>query len=91
MRAAAACPASSALASVARAACRAAPAAVQGTAAAAAAPFPAALFPQKLPEGADYDKFIATVKSNEIIRGKLLSDDGTLALIVLAVLLLAHW
>lgn len=47
--------------------------------------FPAALFPQKLPEGADYDKFIATVKSNEIIRGKLLSDDGTLALIVLAV------
>src|SRR5437667_11391507 len=31
--------------------------------------FPAALFPEKLPEGADYGKFIATVKSNEIIRG----------------------
>lgn len=46
--------------------------------------FPAALFPEKLPEGADYDKFIETVKGNEIIRGKLLSEDGTLALIVLS-------
>src|SRR6201747_2492284 len=45
---------------------------------------PAALFPSELPEGADYDKFIETVKTNEIIRGKLLSDDGTLALIVLS-------
>src|SRR6201987_4086232 len=45
---------------------------------------PAALFPNELPQGADYDKFIETVKSNEIIRGKLLSDDGTLALIVLS-------
>jgi predicted RND superfamily exporter protein len=45
---------------------------------------PAALFPQELPQGADYDKFIETVKSNEIIRGKLLSDDGTLGLIVLS-------
>jgi predicted RND superfamily exporter protein len=45
---------------------------------------PAALFPADLPEGADYAKFIETVKSNEIIRGKLLSDDGTLALIVLS-------
>src|ERR1700710_1236384 len=45
---------------------------------------PAALFPAELPEGADYDKFIETVKSNEIIRGKLLSEDGTLALIVLS-------
>ena len=45
---------------------------------------PAALFPPELPQGADYDKFIETVKSNEIIRGKLLSDDGTLALIVLS-------
>src|SRR6202453_3216280 len=46
--------------------------------------FPAALFPSELPQGADYDKFIETVKSNEIIRGKLLSEDGTLALIVLS-------
>ena len=45
---------------------------------------PAALFPSELPEGAAYDKFIETVKSNEIIRGKLLSEDGTLALIVLS-------
>jgi predicted RND superfamily exporter protein len=45
---------------------------------------PAALFPDTLPEGAAYDKFIETVKTNEILRGKLLSDDGTLALIVLS-------
>src|SRR4051812_47160045 len=45
---------------------------------------PAALFPSDLPEGAEYDKFIETVKTNEIIRGKLLSEDGTLALIVLS-------
>src|ERR1700704_2581175 len=45
---------------------------------------PAALFPSDLPEGAAYDKFIETVKTNEIIRGKLLSEDGTLALIVLS-------
>jgi hypothetical protein len=45
---------------------------------------PAALFPSELPQGAHYDKFIETVKSNEIIRGKLLSEDGTLALIVLS-------
>src|ERR1700756_3406448 len=46
--------------------------------------FPAALFPAELPTGAEYDKFIETVKSNELIRGKLLSEDGTLALIVLS-------
>src|SRR6201995_5256901 len=45
---------------------------------------PAALFPSELPEGAAYDKFIETVKANEIVRGKLLSEDGTLALIVLS-------
>src|SRR6201746_1509898 len=45
---------------------------------------PAALFPAQLPQGADYNSFIETVKSNEIIRGKLLSEDGTLALIVLS-------
>src|SRR3981189_3253878 len=46
---------------------------------------PAALFPSELPpEGAVYDKFVETVKSNEIIRGKLLSEDGTLALMVLS-------
>src|SRR5881628_77024 len=45
---------------------------------------PAALFPQELPQGAEYDRFIETVKTNEIIRGKLLSEDGTLALVVLS-------
>src|ERR1700758_1855328 len=45
---------------------------------------PAALFPNELPEGAAYDRFIETVKANEIIRGKLLSEDGTLELIVLS-------
>jgi len=45
---------------------------------------PAPLFPDKLPEGADYDQLVQRVLSNEIIRGKLLSEDGTLALIVLA-------
>src|SRR5712672_1914656 len=45
---------------------------------------PAALFPSDLPEGADYDKSIETVKTDEIIRGKMLSEDGTLALIVLS-------
>src|SRR6201990_1621448 len=45
---------------------------------------PARLCPQELPEGADYDRCIETVKPTEIIRGKLLSEDGTLALIVLS-------
>jgi uncharacterized protein len=45
---------------------------------------PAALFPEDLPQGAAYDELIERVKSNEIIRGKLLSDDGRLALVVLA-------
>jgi uncharacterized protein len=45
---------------------------------------PAALFPPDLPEGAAYDQFIKTVRENEVIRGKLISEDGTLALVVLA-------
>ena len=45
---------------------------------------PPALFPEPLPEGAAYDQLIDKVKSNDIIRGKLLSDDGDLALVVLA-------
>ena len=49
-----------------------------------AASMPPPLFPDELPQGADYDKLVARVKSNEIIRGKLLSEDGKLALIVLA-------
>ena len=45
---------------------------------------PQALIPADLPEGAEYDKLVARVKANELIRGKLLSLDGQLALIVLA-------
>ena len=45
---------------------------------------PAALFPEDLPEGAAYDGLIQQVRDNEIIKGKLLSEDGSLALIVLA-------
>ena len=45
---------------------------------------PAALFPETLPEGQAYQDLIAKVRSNEVIRGKLLSEDGTLALVVLA-------
>src|SRR5229473_4315101 len=45
---------------------------------------PAALFPEELPQGAEYDALIQRVRSNEIIRGRLLSEDGELALVVLA-------
>jgi predicted RND superfamily exporter protein len=45
---------------------------------------PAPLFPEELPQGADYDRLVQRVLTNEIIRGKLLSEDGELALIVLA-------
>jgi hypothetical protein len=45
---------------------------------------PEPIFPEELPEGAAYEELIGSVKGNEIIRGKLLAEDGTLALIVLA-------
>ncbi|HEX3709031.1 MAG TPA: MMPL family transporter [Pseudolabrys sp.] len=45
---------------------------------------PAALFPTPLPEGEAYKQLIDQVKANEIIHGKLLSNDGKLALFVLA-------
>lgn len=45
---------------------------------------PAALFPEEFPEGDEYNRLIEGVKTNDIIRGKLMSDDGELALIVLA-------
>src|SRR5919205_22324 len=45
---------------------------------------PEALFPKDLPTGAAYDELIARVRSNDIIRGKLLSEDGELALVVVA-------
>jgi predicted RND superfamily exporter protein len=45
---------------------------------------PGPLFPQFLPEGAEYDALVQRVMSNEILRGKLLSEDGTLTLVVMA-------
>jgi predicted RND superfamily exporter protein len=45
---------------------------------------PAPLFPHQLPANAEYDQLVQRVMSNEIIRGKLLSEDGRLTLIVLA-------
>ncbi len=45
---------------------------------------PTPLFPDPLPEGASYQKLIDKVRSNELIRGKLVSDDGRLALVVLS-------
>jgi predicted RND superfamily exporter protein len=45
---------------------------------------PAPLFPEQLPDGAEYDRLIQRVMNNEIIRGKLLSEDGELTLIILA-------
>lgn len=45
---------------------------------------PAPLFPDQLPTGAEYDRLVQRVLNNEIIRGKLLSEDGQLTVIVLA-------
>jgi len=45
---------------------------------------PPPLCPNPLPEGADYQALIKRVTSNEIIKGKMLSDDGKLTLMVLA-------
>jgi predicted RND superfamily exporter protein len=45
---------------------------------------PPPLFPTPLPEGAAYQALIERVKSNEIIQDKLLSPDGQLTLMVLA-------
>jgi uncharacterized protein len=45
---------------------------------------PPPLFPNPLPQGADYQALIKRVTSNEIIRGKMLSGDGKLTLMVLA-------
>ena len=45
---------------------------------------PAPLVPDDLPSGAAYQQLVQRITSNEIIRGKLLSTDGRLTLIVLA-------
>lgn len=45
---------------------------------------PPPLFPEPLPQGAEFDALVKKVRANELINGKLISPDGTLALIVLA-------
>ena len=45
---------------------------------------PPPLFPDPLPEGAEYQTLVQRVMSNEIIRDKMLSPDGKLTLMVLA-------
>ncbi|MBV9287817.1 MAG: MMPL family transporter [Hyphomicrobiales bacterium] len=45
---------------------------------------PEPLFPDPLPEGSAYRSLLDLVKRNEIIHGKLLSDDGRLAVVILS-------
>ena len=45
---------------------------------------PAPLFPETLPEGEAYSQLIRDIRENRIISGKILSDDGQLTLIVVA-------
>ncbi len=45
---------------------------------------PEPLFPSDLPRGPAYEEFTGQLLTNDIIRGKLLSEDGTLALAVLS-------
>jgi len=45
---------------------------------------PEPLFPDSLPQGGGYQELIDRVKANEIVRGKLLSDDGRLAVVILS-------
>ncbi len=42
------------------------------------------IVPEELPEGASFAALVAAIKSNDIVKGKFLSDDGELALIVLS-------
>jgi predicted RND superfamily exporter protein len=46
--------------------------------------FARALFPNELPTGEAFEALMKRVRANEIISGKLLSEDGTLALVVLS-------
>lgn len=45
---------------------------------------PAPLVPDDIPSGAAYQQLVERITSNEIIHGKLLSNDGKLTLIILA-------
>jgi predicted RND superfamily exporter protein len=46
--------------------------------------YAAPIVPDDLPDGAAYDAIIQSLRTNEIVAGKFLSDDGTLALAVVA-------
>jgi predicted RND superfamily exporter protein len=46
--------------------------------------YAAPVFPSDLPEGEEYDRLTQELRTNDIVRGKLLSDDGTLALVAIA-------
>lgn len=46
--------------------------------------YPPPIVPEDVPEGAAYDAAIARLKANDIVKGKFLSDDGELAMIVLS-------
>jgi uncharacterized protein len=49
-----------------------------------AAGYAAPIVPDTLPDGAEYEAVIKRLAENEVVKGKFLSDDGTLALGVIA-------
>ena len=46
--------------------------------------YAAPIVPDELPEGAAYDGIVTALRSNDIVKGKFLSDDGQLAMIIVA-------
>ena len=46
--------------------------------------YAAPIVPDDLPEGEAYDQIVAALRSNDIVKGKFLSDDGKLAMIIIA-------
>jgi predicted RND superfamily exporter protein len=45
---------------------------------------PQPVFPEDLPEGPAYDALVKRLKDNDLIRGKLLAEDGSLTLVVMS-------
>jgi uncharacterized protein len=46
--------------------------------------YAAPIVPDELPDGPAYDAIVAALRSNDIVKGKFLSDDGQLAMIIIA-------
>ncbi len=46
--------------------------------------YAAPVVPDELPDGPEFDTIVATLRANEIVSGKFLSTDGTLAMAVIA-------